>query len=143
LKLVRYQDWRNRLDSEIDKRKNRKFSYGRHDCCCAASACVKAMTGEDVLKEIFPKYIGKRKAKEVLEEYGGVEGVAEKFAKKYEVKEISVKRAQAGDLVLHTIDEGIYALGIVERSARTFAVPEKVQGWAHIPITKAKRAWRI
>ena len=78
--LERLQDWRIRLDEEIKKRQGMKFSYGRHDCCFSAAACIKAQTGVDIL-EGYVEYKGKRAAFKLLEEKGGTEAVAEDFCR--------------------------------------------------------------
>jgi hypothetical protein len=138
--MIKFEDWRSRLNKEIVKRRKAKFSYGRHDCCFAAAACIKVMTGVDMVLD-FGQYQGKRQALQVLKEGKGVSAIAKKFVKKYKIKEVEVSRAQAGDIIL-TKQDGEETLGVVELSARTFVVPKQV-GWAVIPIHLADKVWRI
>lgn len=143
---TRFQDWPIRLEKEIKKRMDSKFSYGRHDCCLAAARCIQAINGDDLFFEIikeYGEYKGRKAAEDALYKEGGVQAIAEKFAKKFGYKEIKVLRAIAGDVVLYNNNEGGYSLGVVELSGRNFLVPSKEKGWVQVPINLATKAWRI
>ena len=141
--MERFQDWRSRLNDEIVKRREMKFSYGRHDCCYSSAACVRAMTGVNVIKELVGgHYRGEKQAKVMLRKVRGVRGILKRFVKKYKIEEVSNTRAQAGDVVLYVGDDGP-TLGIVDLAAREFLVPGTERGWTSLKIAEAVKVWRV
>ena len=139
--IERRENWRKLLADEIDKRNRYKFAYGRHDCCMAAAACVKAMTGVNLAKE-FIKYNNKYEAFEILKNNKGLKNMAIKVAEKYELEGVTVGYEQAGDIVLHEV-EGQFALGIMYLTPTHFISPRRPEGWAFVEKAKILRAWRV
>ena len=139
--IERKENWRKLLADEIDKRRKYKFAYGRHDCCIAATACVKAMTGVNLAKE-FILYKNKDKAFEILKDNEGLKNMAVKVAKKYELEEVTPGYEQAGDVVLHKV-KGQFALGIMYLTPTHFMSPRRPEGWALVEKDKILKAWRV
>ena len=139
--IERKENWRKLLGEEIDKRSKYKFAYGRHDCCTAATACVRAMTGVNLVKE-FIKYNNKDEAFEILKDNKGLEKMAIKVAKKYELEEVALGYEQAGDVVLHKV-EGLFALGVMYLTPTHFLSPKRPEGWALVEKDKILRVWRV
>ena len=77
------------------------------------------------------------------------------FAERFDIPEVKVSRAQAGDIVLarepiFMQHEGVeyehpmgLVLGVVNLSARTFLTAYIGGGWTEYPISEAVRVWRI
>ena len=139
--IERKENWRKLLADEIDKRKEYKFAYGRHDCCIAATACVNAMTGVNLVKE-FVKCRNKDHAFKILKDNKGLKNMAIKVAKKYELEEVTPGYEQAGDIVLHKI-KGQFALGIVYLTPTHFISPKRPKGWAFVDKEEILKAWRV
>ena len=139
--LKRKENWRELLGEEINNRIDRKFVYGEHDCAIAASACVKSMTGIDLFKG-FGKYKGKVKAHKIIKKYGGLEKIVMDLAEKYDMEEIEIPYAQAGDAVLHDV-EGELALGIMATTPTHFLTAGRPRGWVLVDKSNALRIWRV
>ena len=139
--IERKENWRRLLAEEIDKRNKYKFAYGRHDCCIAATACVKAMTGVNLVRE-FVEYKNKNQAFEILKDNKGLKNMAIKVAKKYALEEVTPGYEQAGDIVLHEVD-GQFALGIMYLTPTHFISPKHPEGWAFMGKDKALKVWRV
>ena len=139
--IERKENWRKLLAEEIDKRSEYKFAYGRHDCCMAATACVKAMTGVNLVRE-FVEYKNKDQAFEILKDNKGLKNMAIKVTKKYELEEVTPGYEQAGDIVLHEVD-GQFALGIMYLTPTHFISPKRPAGWAFVEKDKILKAWRV
>ena len=139
--IGRKENWRKLLADEIDKRREYKFAYGRHDCCVAATACVRAMTGVNLVKE-FVKYKNKNEAFEILNSNEGLKNMALKVAKKYDLEEVTPGYEQAGDVVLHKVEEQ-FALGIMYLTPTHFLSPKRPKGWALVEKDKILKVWRV
>ena len=139
--IERKENWRRLLADEIDRRSKYKFAYGRHDCCIAALACVKAMTGVNLVKE-FVNYKNKDQAFKILKDNKGLKNMAVKVAKKYELEEVTPGYEQAGDVVLHKI-KGQFALGIMYLTPTHFISPQCTKGWALVKKDKILKVWRV
>ena len=139
--IERKENWRKLLADEIDKRREYKFAYGRHDCCVAATACVRAMTGVNLVKE-FVKYKNKNEAFEILDNNKGLRNMALKVVKKYDLEEVTSGYEQAGDVVLHKV-EGRFALGIMYLTPTHFISPKRPKGWAFVEKDKILKVWRV
>ena len=139
--IERKENWRKLLAEEIDKRNKYKFAYGRHDCCIAATACVKAMTGVNLVKE-FVGYKNKDQAFKILKDNKGLENMAIKVTKKYELEEVTSGYEQAGDIVLHEVN-GQSALGIMYLTPTHFISPKYPEGWALVKKDKILKVWRV
>ena len=139
--IERKENWRKLLADEIDKRSKYKFAYGRHDCCMAAAACVRAMTGVNLAKE-FVRYRNKDEAFKVLKSNKGLKNMAIKVARKYELEEVTPGYEQAGDVVLHKV-EGEFALGIMYLTPTHFLSPRRSEGWALVDKNQILKVWRV
>ena len=139
--LEKKENWRRLLADEIDKRSKYKFAYGRHDCCIAAMACVKAMTGVNLAKE-FVKYKNKDQAFKILKDNKGLKNMAVKISKKYELEEVIPGYEQAGDIILHKVKEQ-FALGIMCLTPTHFISPKHPEGWTLVGKDKILKVWRV
>lgn len=142
--MKRRQDWNVRLAEELKAGSKRPFKYGRHDCCTAVVRCLYKMTGENIMKDVFERvYRNESEAMALLEEYGGVSGLAEAVATYYGVKKTSIKRATEGDVVVVGDWEGKDALGIIGPGGRRIFAPKRPSGWATKPLNEARVVYKI
>ena len=139
--IEKKENWRKLLAAEIDKRSKYKFAYGRHDCCIAATACVKAMTGVNLAKE-FVNYKNKNEAFEILKDNKNLKNIAIKIAKKYKLEEVVLGYEQAGDIVLHKV-KGQFALGIMYLTPTHFISPQCAKGWVFVDKEEILKVWRV
>lgn len=137
--LARFHDWEKRLREFSESKRTEPFSYGLNDCCLFACDGVTAITGVDLARDIRG-YIGEEEAAAVLDEFGGVGGVAEFMAQQHEIVEVPVKRAKRGDVVLCEWD-GKEILCLIDCSSAP-AMPGDTR-MTHLPRGSMKRAWSI
>lgn len=136
--LKRLPDWPERLSAQIHACMKAPFVWGQHDCCLFAMDCVKAMTGED-LAAPYRGYTSQIQAMRMLKENGGVAGIAEAVARKYDIPEIAPTLAGRGDVCLFDTGHGD-TLGICT-GVNIFA--PAFEGLVGTPALQALRAWRI
>lgn len=136
--LTRLPDWPERLSEIIDAARYKPFVWGEHDCCLFAMDCVQAMTGVD-LAAPYRGYKGKKQGLMVLKENGGLRGIAETVARKFNIAEIDPAFAGRGDVCLFNIGQGD-SLGI--RAGEWIYAPG-LDAIAAMRLSLAKRAWRI
>ena len=133
---MRYEDWPDRLQCYMDSVANISFRYGKHDCCLFAGNAIKSITGVDVLEHL--------NYRQELKDYQkhkrmGVSILVEQILQKYMFKEVPVKLAGRGDVVLCDGDNGITA-GVCMGSY--VFLPGK-SGLTTTSLLDGKRAWRI
>ena len=137
-KIKRYPDWPERLAKFIDAARIKPFVWGENDCCLFAMDCVQAITGQD-LAQPYRGYTSQTQALRLLNRSGGVAGIAEAVAAKYDIPEITPLTAQRGDVCLFDIGRG-NTLGI--RAGEHIYAPG-FKGLIGFPALQAVRAWRI
>ena len=142
----RYENWPQLLTAAIAERADRPFAFGRHDCCLAACALVKAMTGTDLARGLRG-YRSAKGARGKLDAGGGVVGLVNAVAERFAVEPVAPAFAQRGDVVVVRAPVGLDgeegdALGVVDLTGLAVLVPAPV-GWARAPIAAARLAWRI
>ena len=146
LGLKRRDDWPGRLLALIAERRATPFAWGRHDCALFACDAVEAMTGVDPAKGLRGKYRSALGARRALKEHAGagLTATARKIAKVHGCPEVPVLMAQRGDLaIVETEAPGgkrVLSLGVV--MGEDVTVPG-VNAMAAVPVSDARRAWRI
>ena len=144
----RRQNWPTLLASYLDSNKAREFAWGAWDCVHAATGAVEAMTGLNLLGELWGAYSSQEEAALILGDHGLEERVSD-VLEAFQLPEIPSSRAQRGDLVLVVLGEADLALGVVDLRGTHAAVASLSGGWAFIPIwlpcprVCVKRAWRV
>lgn len=151
--MRRYSDWVPRLLDALRAGHGRAYSPGDFDCCTAACGIAEAMTGADLMAPLRG-YKTERGAAGKLARFAPrgtppaqrLEAVADAITRDLGMPEVSVPRAQRGDLVLimsPTPDGPRPALAIVDLSGCRVVTPAVDGGWATLPLAGALRAWRI
>ncbi len=141
-KLKKREDWSARLNKVLLSRMEAPFRYGRHDCCYSVSACLRAMTGENI-NSLFGKCQGEGDAMGLLRRFKGIKGVIRKVAKEYSLETISIKRATGGDVVVVPSRDGRGTLAVVGLDGRFAYAAKRPRGWTRVPLSQAKLAVRI
>ncbi len=136
--IKRLPDWPERLARKIDASRNQPFVWGENDCCLFAADCIRAITGVDLAKP-YRIYTSQAQALRMLHKRGGVVGIADTVAAKYNIPEIQPLTAQRGDVCLFDIGRGD-TLGIV--AGEHIFAPGAI-GLIGFPILQAVRTWRI
>jgi len=137
-KIKRYPDWPERLAKFIDAARMKPFVWGENDCCLFAMDCVAAITGQD-LAQPYRGYTSQTQALRLLNRSGGIAGIADAVAAKYDIPEITPLTAQRGDVCLFDIGRGD-TLGI---RAGEYIYAPGFKGLIGFPALQAVRAWRI
>lgn len=132
-------DWEFRLEFHVGSCVHRQFRYGYFDCCTFAADAILEMTGVDVMKKLRD-YKGQKAAKQLLESLGGMERALETIAAENRMEEVTVLKAQRGDMVL--IRGKRPAVGILSLDGSWVVVPS-VRGIFRIPLMLCARAWRV
>ena len=119
-RVRRKEDWLQNLNSFIEERRHKPFSFGEQDCCLFACDAVKVMTGTDLGAD-FRGYKGKRETLEILKQYKeDVKTIAEIVTDKYNIKENkNINRTHKGDLVLLKNNDR-YLMGIYYSKAQSY-----------------------
>lgn len=134
--MTRLHGWRAKLEAHIDACRREPFAFGRHDCGLFAAGCVEAMTGSDPAAEVRGRYQTMAGALKKIRQAGfadHVDMVAGLF------DEIDPPFAAVGDLA--AVDgDGALAIGVV--GGPHIFVP-RPEGLGIVPLTSARRAWRV
>lgn len=99
--MIKKADWSIEFDNFITKNRFKGFKWGSWDCCKFSNACIKAMTGEDLIpKEL--KWKNEEEAMRSIKEYGKTLSKSiEKACKSKGVQKIDKAFMQKGDLVVY------------------------------------------
>lgn len=99
--MIKKADWSIEFDQFITKNRFKGFKWGSWDCCKFSNACIKAMTGEDLIpKEL--KWKNEAEAMKSIQEYGKTLAKSiEKACKAKGVQKIDKAFMQKGDLVVY------------------------------------------
>lgn len=101
---MRFPDWPERLEAEIERHRKVPFSYGAADCFVFVADCVRAMTGDDPAAKVRGKYKTERGAASQMRKVFGAADVAGLLASLY--AEIPPAMARRGDLGIVESDRG-------------------------------------
>ena len=99
--MIKKADWSIEFDNFITKNRFKGFKWGSWDCCKFSNACIKAMTGEDLIpKEL--KWKNEAEAMKSIKEYcKTLSKSIEKACKAKGVQKIDKAFMQKGDLVVY------------------------------------------
>ena len=94
-------DWEIAFHKFIDQSRNKGFEYGSWDCCLFSNACLKAITGKDIIPKTL-KWKDEKTAYEAIKKYSGTLGKSvAKACKKAGMQKIDKAYAQMGDLIIY------------------------------------------
>ena len=132
--MERLRDWSKRLDVAM------RQTYEDYDdgikCGFFAADCIKAVTGVDLAQDWRKRPMA---AMALIEEY---EEFIFNLVESYGFEYIEPSTAQRGDLIAYD-KHGMFTVGIVDLSGRSFAVPDVEGNVRHMPMKWVKHAWRV
>lgn len=138
--MERHQNWVERLNTFLEKSRNKTFRRGHHDCALFAGKAIAAMTGENFTKEYIGQYKNKEQAFELLKERGCKDLIA--VAVKHLGEALpSPAYAGRGDVVAVKY-QGEMALAIVDLSGRLATTTGK-NGLEYYKHQFWLKAWRV
>jgi hypothetical protein len=131
---MRLPDWEARLVSLVNEAPQRRFGWGRFDCCTFAADAVQAVTGRDPMAGLRG-YKTWRQAVLLARRLGGLqEAVRQALGEPLP----SPKYAQRGDIVI--VNSKLPALGVVVGASALVPLPMGVQ---RIPMGDWVTGWRV
>lgn len=97
---LKVENWEMNINMFFADRVLENFSWGGQDCCMFVVDAIREMTGMDVGEWFRGKYSDRKTAFDMMEEYSGGSIVEtwDKFAEKYNFKEIDPSALQVGDI---------------------------------------------
>lgn len=139
--MPRISNWPAALAKFLREREAVPFKWGENDCCLFAAEWIEVVTGQrpPMADRLRGTYSDLFQAARILEDLGGVERIIADYAASQGWPEVAPAFAQRGDIVVHDGPRGP-SLGVCH--GRQFAAPFD-GGLAHLPMTAARRAWRI
>ena len=138
---MRVENWESKLEQVIEDTKNKpEFKYGKNDCITFTLNCIEGITGKKVFDKQWTslkdgkEIIKKLKKKDLLD-------IALHIAKKNNFEEISINKAQRGD-VLYYKDEYDWdgTLGVCIGDKTMFNWKKAIMV---IDNNKCSKCWRI
>jgi hypothetical protein len=142
--MTRLPDWQTRLDSFLNLHAQDPFAYGSWDCCLFVCSAIREMTGIDPAQDFRDKYRSRDEAYRSIKAATGtksVQAIVLDITAKLQMPEISVPRAQTGDIVLIKRARD-YSLGLIALNWSEVIV-SRAQGLCRISLNNATRAWRV
>lgn len=98
--LVRKENWVGLFDEFVFKHKDKKFEWGKWDCCIFSNALIRHLTGGNVIPKTL-KWTDKKSALESISEYGGDLNGAIKKATKNKLLPVNKNYIQKTDLIVY------------------------------------------
>lgn len=133
---MRKQDWAERLSRFTLGRMQTPHEWGVHDCAIFAADAVLEMTGEDPMQDLRGSYDSPVSAARVVRQ-AGFESLGDMIADRFE--ECPPAMVRRGDLILADGEMGEFIAVVTGHTA----VGPAAFGLSHVPITEARRAYRV
>jgi hypothetical protein len=137
--LVRFPDWRKRLDDYLDSVDRQPFDWARINCAFFAADAVQAQTGIDLAASFRSKVIDEESAQKALADAGFADVIAATVATG-RLPEIPMGEQSIGDLAV--VDDARFGpcLAVVGGSHITCMT---LRGKGSMPLTKATRIFKV
>ena len=139
--MQRKDNWPARLVAKIEAARDKPFSWGEHDCCTFASACVEAMTGENPMKIFKGRYRSEADAGSILRQKGAgnlLDTLTEILG-----KPVPVEKAERGDVVYSVFETGP-SVGVCFGKNSYFVGEESGRdGLISLPTRESAKAFKI
>ena len=142
--MQRRSDWQRALDEFVRVNQDRRFEYGKWDCCLFVCDAIIEMTGIDLAAPYRGKYSTRAEALRAISEQLGtasIQAVAENAAATHHMPEVPVLHAHRGDMVLVARGRD-FSLGLVALNGRDAIVASKFGLW-RLSLSRAVRAWQV
>lgn len=147
---TRCKDWQIRLNDVFEKYEREDFVWGRTDCFCFASDCVKAMLGTGPMDGFKGLYSTESEANALLTNgttasdnnfyrYNGVIGFWSSFLG--EPKKLG--GAMIGDIVVCHIPHHDLVTGVINDTGRYIYLNTHGNNLIEVPIGRTKYIWGV
>lgn len=136
--INRVDGWDVKLAEYVRAKETATFSWGHLDCTLFTAGAVEAMTGVDHAKDFRGTYLSPVGAYKVLEQHGGVHGLADSILGE-RVPPLLLKR---GDVAAVPSGYSSDALGVVALCGREIVLMRET-GTARVPLSTAKHGWHV
>jgi hypothetical protein len=143
--MQRFPDWAARLEFFLLEQAERRFEYGRWDCCLFVCDAIAVMTGVDPAAEFRGRYDSARTAGQLIRRsYGAhsVAAIAAGVAARFGMREVPMRLAGRGDVVLIRRKRDS-SLGLVALDGAHVIVLAGSVGMARVPRFAGHRAWAV
>jgi len=142
--MARCNNWPAKLALFVEEKRNQPFVWGENDCALFTCDWIIILTGADCAAELRGRYRTALGASRLLRRFGGLERLIEGNAEEFGWKEIPVRAAQRGDIVIAFLPENRAAMpcavGVVVGAKAVFA---GTAGIVFVPLLQCARAWRV
>jgi len=147
---TRHTDWQKRLNEVFTLYENTDFEWGRTDCFCFASDCVKAMVGTGPMDGFKGLYTDETQATSLLQigatahdnNFYRVNGVLG-FWSKYLGEPKKKGGVMVGDIVVCHIPRHDLVTGVVNDTGRYIYLNSYGKNLLEVPIGRAKYVWGV
>ena len=137
--MKRVSEWDMKLAQFLKENRERDFQWGKWDCCIFANACLKVISGEDVIPKTL-KWKDEKSAFKAIKDYGGtLDKALEKAALAAGMEPVEVHFVTTGDLVV-VMDENKPVAGISDGSR---VMSPSDGGYAFSLPSTIEKAWRV
>ena len=137
--MKRVPDWDMKLAVFLKENRERDFEWGKWDCCIFANACLKFISGKDVIPKTL-KWKDEKSAFKAIKDYGGtLDKALEKAALAAGMEPVEVHFVTTGDLVV-VMDENKPVAGISDGSR---VMSPSDGGYAFSLPSTIEKAWRV
>ena len=137
--MKRLPDWDIKLAEFLKKNRERDFEWGTWDCCIFANACLKEISGQDVIPKSL-KWKDEKTAYKAIKDYGEtLDKALEKAALAAGMEPIEVQYVTTGDLVV-VMDDNKPVAGISDGSR---VMSPSDGGYAFSLPSLIEKAWRV
>lgn len=128
-----------KLAQFLKENRERDFQWGEWDCCIFANACLKVISGEDVIPKTL-KWKDEKSAFKAIKDYGGtLDKALEKAALAAGMEPVEAGFVTTGDLVV-VMDENKPVAGISDGSR---VMSPSDGGYAFSLPSTIEKAWRV
>ena len=131
--MTRLHSWQTTYAEFMASRLSMPFAWGSNDCAHFAGACVRAITGVDVIADTFRGYTTELQAARLIKDHGGVVGIATAALG----EPVSTLFANVGDVVLCSAD-GRDMLAICNGSTAMAPGPLGL-----VAVAMGDKCWRV
>ena len=98
--MKKKEDWIDIFFEFVRENKDKPFVWGKWDCCIFANACIKAMTGQNLIPSTL-KWKNEETAMKAIKDYGKtLNGAVTKACKAKKLQEVKPAFITTGDLVV-------------------------------------------
>lgn len=138
--MKRCNNWPVKLALFLEEKQSQPFDWKTNNCCFFACDWLAILAGVDPAESYRPRVTSALAMGRILKEEGGVEAMADKDFPARGWRNVDVKMAQRGDIVLADTPEGP-AIGVCGGAVSWFAGPKGLS--AISTIHQCRKAWKI